>query len=84
MLNTQYEDDSRPPGRDPANVAAHHDTIIYFGCPQVDAAYEYLTKMGIKSDAPTVAPYGMKQLYLLDPDGYNLCYQWPEEPKPLS
>ncbi|RPI64388.1 MAG: hypothetical protein EHM50_00735 [Lysobacterales bacterium] len=24
----------------------------------------------------TVAPYGMKQLYVLDPDGYNLCFQW--------
>jgi glyoxylase I family protein len=84
MLNTQYEDASRPSERDRANVEAHHDTVIYFGCPQVDAAYEYLSKMGIKSDAPNVAQYGMKQLYLLDPDGYNLCYQWPEEPEASS
>jgi hypothetical protein len=26
---------------------------------------------------PKVAPYGMKQLYVRDPDGYNLCFQWP-------
>jgi glyoxylase I family protein len=26
---------------------------------------------------PKVAPYGMKQLYVRDPDGYGLCFQWP-------
>jgi glyoxylase I family protein len=26
---------------------------------------------------PKVAPYGMKQLYVKDPDGYVLCFQWP-------
>jgi glyoxylase I family protein len=26
---------------------------------------------------PLVAPYGMKQLNLSDPDGYALCLQWP-------
>jgi hypothetical protein len=35
---------------------------------------------------PTVAAYGMKQLYVLDPDSYNLCFQWeaapPEQPVP--
>jgi len=25
---------------------------------------------------PSVAPYGMKQLYLQDPDRYELCFQW--------
>jgi len=42
MLNTAYEEDSRPP-----------------------------------EPVPKVAPYGMKQLYVRDPDGYNLCFQWP-------
>jgi hypothetical protein len=23
-----------------------------------------------------VAPYGMKQMYLHDPDGFGLCFQW--------
>jgi hypothetical protein len=23
-----------------------------------------------------VAPYGMKQMSLRDPDGYGLCFQW--------
>jgi glyoxylase I family protein len=39
MLNTAYEDDARPPVPDPARIAAHDDTAIYFGCPDVDAAY---------------------------------------------
>ena len=42
MLNTAYEEDSRPPEPDRARIAAHDDTAIFFGCPDVDAAYAYL------------------------------------------
>lgn len=79
MLNTAYEDDSRPASPDPARIAAHDDTAIYFGCHDVDAAYEYLRSRikGLKE--PKIAHYGMKQLYIHDPDGYNLCFQWPAE-----
>jgi hypothetical protein len=31
---------------------------------------------GVKCDPPEVAPYGMKQLYFHDPDGYGICFQW--------
>ena len=77
MLNTAYEEDARPPGPDPARIAAHDDTAIYFGCPDVDAAYAYLRAHGVAAKEPKIAPYGMKQLYVSDPDGYNLCFQWP-------
>ena len=76
MLNTAYDDGERPDEPDAARVAAHHDTCIYFACPDVDAAYAHFQELGIKSHPPTVAPYGMKQLYLTDPDNYNLCFQW--------
>jgi glyoxylase I family protein len=79
MLNTAYEDDARPASPDPARIAAHDDTAIYFGCPDVDAAYAHLRSRGADVKEPKVAPYGMKQLYLHDPDGYNLCFQWPAE-----
>jgi catechol 2,3-dioxygenase-like lactoylglutathione lyase family enzyme len=79
MLNTAYEDDSRPANPDGARIAAHDDTALYFLCPDVDAAYEYLRPRVANLKKPTVAPYGMKQLYLHDPDGYNLCFQWPVE-----
>jgi len=77
MLNTAYEQAARPPAPDPARIAAHDDTAIYFGCPDVDAAYAHLRRRGIAAKEPVVAHYGMKQLYLHDPDGYNLCFQWP-------
>ena len=77
MLNTAYEDDARPPSADPARVAAHEDTGLFFGCPEVDAAYEHLLARGLNVKAPAVRDYGMKQLYVTDPDGYCLCFQWP-------
>jgi catechol 2,3-dioxygenase-like lactoylglutathione lyase family enzyme len=76
MLNTAYED-NRPPAPDTRRVAAHGDTGLFFGCPDVDAAYEQLRRKGLEVKPPTVAPYGMKQLSLSDPDGYGLCFQWP-------
>ena len=77
MLNTVYEEDSRPPEPDRARIAAHDDTTIFFGCPDVDAAYAHLRSRAENVKEPKVAPYGMKQLYVRDPDGYNLCFQWP-------
>jgi glyoxylase I family protein len=77
MLNKAYDDGERPEAPDPARAAAHRDTCIYFGCPDPDAAYEYLKGQGVILDSPANAPYGMRQLYLRDPDGYNLCFQWP-------
>lgn len=76
MLNTAYESDERPPGPDPSRIAAHGDTTLYFACPDVDGAYAYMRKKGIAADPPRVAHYGMKQLYITDPDGYLLCFQW--------
>ena len=77
MLNTAYESHARPPAPDGRRVAAHDDTALYFACPDVDAAYAHLRSHGVAAKEPRVAPYGMKQLYLSDPDGYNLCFQWP-------
>ncbi|MGC2112435.1 MAG: VOC family protein [Candidatus Korobacteraceae bacterium] len=77
MLNTAYEfDDDRPVPPDAARVAAHDDTALYIACPEIDAAYAELRSKGVKVNKPAVAPYGMKQMYLHDPDGYTLCFQW--------
>jgi catechol 2,3-dioxygenase-like lactoylglutathione lyase family enzyme len=77
MLNTAYEADERPAAPDPGRVAAHADTTLFFGCPDVDAAYALLRERGVEVDEPRVREYGMKQLSLSDPDGYGLCFQWP-------
>jgi glyoxylase I family protein len=76
MLNTAYESDARPPAPDPTRLAGHSDTCLYFGCPDVDAAYDFLRAKGLDVKEPVVQPYGMKQLYVRDPDGYMLCFQW--------
>lgn len=75
MLNTAYDEGERPPARDKARQAAHDDTGLYFECPDPDAAAAELAARGIACDGPRVAPYGMKQLWVRDPDGYLLCFQ---------
>jgi glyoxylase I family protein len=77
MLNTAYDEGERPPAPDPARVAAHADTSLFLGCEDLEAAYAHLVAHGVKADPPKVAPYGVKQLYATDPDGYRLCLQWP-------
>jgi glyoxylase I family protein len=81
MLNTAYESGNRPAVPDPVRVASHDDTCLFFGCKDLDAAYRYLGTHGIDLKPPKVAPYGMKQLWFKDPDGYGLCFQWPEDQK---
>ncbi len=79
MLNTAYEtDEERPKEPDAARTQAHGDTCLYFGCPDVDSACQLLRARGAQVNEPKIAPYGMKQLYLQDPDGYGICFQWPE------
>jgi catechol 2,3-dioxygenase-like lactoylglutathione lyase family enzyme len=77
MLEPAHEPGARPPAPDRERVAAHGDTALYFGCPDVDAAYAHLRAHALAAEKPRVAPYGMKQLYVTDPDGYVLCFQWP-------
>ena len=80
MLNTAYEFDSeRPPVPDHARVTAHDDTGMFFACANVDAAYQELRGKGVNVKEPVVTGYGMKQMYLHDPDGYTLCFQWSAE-----
>ena len=77
MLNTAYESDTRPVSPDAARIAAHSDVGIFMSCEDLDGAYAYLVSKGVKAEPPKIAPYGMKQLYVTDPDGYGLCFQWP-------
>lgn len=75
MLNTAYDRDERPATPDPARTAAHEDTTLYFGCRDVDAAFRHLRDKGVVVEPPRVSWYGMKQLYVKDPDGYLVCFQ---------
>jgi uncharacterized glyoxalase superfamily protein PhnB len=75
MLNTAYDSNQRPPARDAPRWQGHRDVSLYIDCADVDAAYADLRAKGLELDPPEVAPYGMKQLKLEDPDGYGLCLQ---------
>ena len=79
MLNTAHEAHERPKTPEPARIAAHRDTCLYFACPHLETLHAHLVRQGLGVEPPTVAPYGMKQLHVLDPDGYALCFQWPVE-----
>ena len=77
MLNTAYEKQDRPSAPDEVRMAGHSDTTIYFGCPDVDAAYEHLTAKGIDVNPPVITRYNFKAIYVKDPDGYLLVFHWP-------
>ncbi len=76
MLNTAYERANRPAKPDLERTRGHRDVTLYFGCPDVDGAYAYLRSMKVDAKEPKVAWYGMKQMYLKDPDDYEICFQW--------
>lgn len=77
MLNTAYERDRRPAEPDPKRRRAHEDIGLFFGCADVDAAYEELRGKGVDVKPPETQSYGMRQLYVRDPDNYVLCFQAP-------
>jgi len=77
MLNTAYDpNDVRPPVADVRRVAAHGDTGLFIGCPDLDAVYQHLRAHGVDVKPPHTTHYGMKQLSATDPDGFGLCFQW--------
>jgi uncharacterized glyoxalase superfamily protein PhnB len=78
MLNTAYEtDEERPSREDHLQARKHREACLFFGAPDVDGAYAELVAKGVAiNQPPKVAPYGMKQMYLQDPDGFGLCFQW--------
>ena len=50
---------------------------FYFVCDDADAMYAELTFRGLRLDAPSVAYYGMKQVFVPEPDGYAICFESP-------
>lgn len=80
MLNTAYDPDEVPEKPDRARWSGHQDTCLFLGSPDVDGAYRELLKRGVVLEPPKVTWYGMKQLYLTDPDGFGICFQWKAEP----
>ena len=51
MLNDQYEPGHRPDAPPAERTRWHDDTAIYFGCPDVEAAYKHLCDQGLEVSA---------------------------------
>jgi len=78
MLNTAYDEGERPASPDGARIAAHGDTALFFACNDVDGTYQELVRREVVvTEKLAVTPYGMKRFAIVDPDGYNLCFQGP-------
>ncbi|MES2392457.1 MAG: VOC family protein [Acidobacteriota bacterium] len=82
MLNTEYDEGERPTER-PAQGEERFGTWFYYGCPDVDGAYERLKEAGVECEPPKVTKYGggpgFRTLTLRDPDGRGITLQWPVE-----
>jgi glyoxylase I family protein len=74
MLNTAYEDSARPPAPDPERVLGHQDVSLYFDFDDLDALYAHLKSNGCDVRPPADTTYGLRQLNVRDPDGYELCF----------
>lgn len=79
MLNTAHEKEHRPLMPDTQRNKAHADISMHFGCPEIERLYDYLVEKGIQVTKPEITGYGWKALNVVDPDGYQLCFHWPQE-----
>jgi uncharacterized glyoxalase superfamily protein PhnB len=79
MLNTAYEDGERPPVPEPARVRGHQDVSLYFEFSDLDALHSHLRAQGYDVRPPANTSYGLRQLNIKDPDGYELCFTAPLE-----
>jgi uncharacterized glyoxalase superfamily protein PhnB len=68
MLQQAEAEDGLPEGRG-------RGVVFYFVCDDADAIYAELSSRGLQLDSPKVAYYGMKQLFVPEPDGYLICFE---------
>jgi len=63
----------------PASAVPTGSMSLYFVCDDADALFEEFSTRGIRLDRPTIAVYGMKQLFVPEPNGYDICFESPTE-----
>jgi catechol 2,3-dioxygenase-like lactoylglutathione lyase family enzyme len=77
MLNTAYENDQKPPSPDPARVRGHTDVSLYFEYLDLDALHSHLRAHRCQVAPPGHTSYGLRQMNVTDPDGYEICFTAP-------
>jgi len=55
------------------------NVTFYFVCDDADKLYTEFSAKGLSLSPPSLAYYGMKQLFVPDPDGYVVCFETPTE-----
>lgn len=56
------------------------DYGLYFVCDgDIDALYKTLQERGVSATKPRTEFYGMRQIFVRDPDGRNVCFEAPVE-----
>jgi catechol 2,3-dioxygenase-like lactoylglutathione lyase family enzyme len=55
------------------------EVALYFVCDDVDAMAREFAERGVEMGPPTDAYYGMRQIFVPDPDGYAVCFESPTE-----
>jgi uncharacterized glyoxalase superfamily protein PhnB len=68
MLQQACDEDGPAEGRG-------RGVTFYLTCEDADAICAEFRAAGLDVQQPTVAFYGMNQLFVTDPDGYQLCFQ---------
>lgn len=68
LMLQQGEDaaDGERPGR---------GVVLYFVCDDAEALHAEFASRGVAVSPPQVAYYGMRQLFVPDPDGYEVCFE---------
>jgi uncharacterized glyoxalase superfamily protein PhnB len=77
MLNTAYDSNERPPGRDEARWAGCRHVHLYIDCDDVRTLYAELKARGLEADPPGPTGYGYLAFWAQDPDGYRIVFHQP-------
>jgi len=72
MLQQSQDEDGAAAGRG-------RGVSLYFLCDDADSLHAELSARGLQLKLPSLAPYGMRQLFVPEPDGYSICFESPTE-----
>ena len=73
IMLQQADEDDGPAGDRGRGVA------FFFVCDDAERLHAELSSRGLQLARVTVAEYGMKQLFVSEPDGYSICFESPTE-----
>jgi uncharacterized glyoxalase superfamily protein PhnB len=59
--------------------AGYTDVVLYFQVASVHALHHELVRHGVTPSEPEAQAYGVDEMYLRDPDGYELAFTSPSD-----